>query len=314
MDVDSRVANTAGNVHYDWDNDRNPVQEIESGDVVTFECVDVTDGRLGPSSTAADAVAAMAEFQGHPLTGPIRIDGATPGDVLEVTLLDLQHEGIGFTFQLGDGGGILPESETPEPSLHVWELDESVGHFVDGIEVPLDPFPGTIGVAPAADGVHETSPPRSVGGNMDVKHLGAGTTLYLPVGVDGAKFSLGDCHAAQGDGEVGFTGIEAAMSVTARFRVRPGMNIPHPQFETTGPFTATGRDEPTYGTVGTGDTVLQAAREATRGMLDHLTTARGLGRPEAYALCSVAVDLKINEVVNGTHGVSAYLPESIFPD
>jgi len=313
MDADYQVADSAGNIHCDWDNDRDPVLTIESGDVVTFQCVDVTDGRLGPSSTAADAVAAMYEFRGHPLKEPIRVEGATPGDVLEVTLLDLQHEGIGFTFQLGDGGGILPESEMPGPSLHVWELTGTVGHIVDGIEVLLDPFPGTIGVAPAADGTHDTLPPRTVGGNVDIKHLGAGTTLSLSVEVDGALFSVGNCHAAQGDGEVGFTGIEAAMSVTAQFGVRSDVAISRPRFETTGPFTASGRDEPTYGTVGTADTVLQAAKGAIREMLAHLISDRGLTRMEAYALCSVVFDLKINEVVNGTHCVSAYLPESIFP-
>jgi acetamidase/formamidase len=313
MHVDHIVADTVRNIHYDWDNSRDPILEVESGDVVQFECRDVTDGRLGPESTAADAVTAIDELQGHPMTGPVSIAGATPGDVLEVELLDFQHKGIGFTFQLGDGGGILPASEMPEPSLHIWELTEDVGHFVDGIEVPLDPFPGVIGVAPAEAGPHDTMPPRTVGGNMDVKQLSANTILLLPVDAADALFSIGDCHAAQGDGEVCGTGIEAAMSITIQFRLQSDLRLSHPQLKTTGPFTATGRDQLTHGTTGTGDTVLEAAREAVRGMIYHLTSERGLSSAEAYMLCSVVVDLKISEVVNGTHCVSAYLPESIFP-
>jgi len=313
MQPDYRVPATDETINFDWDADRASVLTIESGDVVEFECVDVTNGQLDEDSTVEDAL--NKEFKGHPITGPVRIPSAEAGDVLEVELLDLRHQGVGFTYQYGDGGGILPEEEMPDPELYVWDLDDEVGHFVDGIRVPLNPFPGTIGVAPAEPGTHSTSPPRSVGGNMDIKHLRAGSTVYLPVEVDGALFSVGDCHAAQGDGEVGYTGIEAAMSVDARFRVRSDMDITQPQFETTGPFTATGSDEPTYGTAGIGSSLLEASQNAIRQMVSHLETTHGLSRTHAYVLCSVAIDLKINELVNwGSYCVSAYLPESIFPD
>ena len=302
-------------VHSTWNNDLEPVCTIEPGDVVRFSCRDATDGQLTPDSTAAD-VAELDIDPVHPLTGPVAIEGARPGDVLEVELLEFEHSGWGYTLVLpGEMGlGLLPEA-FPEPALHVWEFEGDVGHFVDGIEVPLDPFPGTVGVAPAEDGDHDTNPPRAVGGNLDVKHLTAGSTLWLPVAVDDALFSIGDCHAAQGDGEVCVTGIEAPMSVTCRFDVHEARTLEYPQFETGGPFTATGRDEPAFGTTGIDDDLYEAARTAVRGMIEHLHDERGLTREQAYILCSAAVDLKINELVNvPTWVVSAYLPESLFPE
>ena len=150
---------------------------------------------------------------------------------------------------------------------------------------------------------------------MDVKHLTAGSTLYLPVEVAGGLFSTGDCHAAQGDGEVCVTGIEARMFVTARFNVRSDMAIEQPQFRTGGPFTPTGVDESMYGTTGISDDLMTATKKAVRHMIDHLHEERGLTRAEAYILCSAAVDLKISEVVDAPNWtVSAYLPESVFPE
>ena len=311
--VDHQVSDDDGS-HSAWDNGLDPVRTIEPGDVVRFECRDATDGQLGPDSTVAD-VATLEVDPVHPLTGPVAIDGARPGDVLQVEILDLEHEGWGYTVILpGEMGLGLLSDEFPEPDLFVWDLEDDVGHFVNGIEVALDPFPGVIGVAPVESGSHSTFPPRSVGGNLDVKHLTAGSTLYLPIAVDDALFSVGDCHAAQGDGEVCGTGIEAPMAVTCRFGVRSDRSLEGPQFETTGPFTPTGRDEPIYGTTGVADDLMAATRTAIRHMIDHLHDERGLTRGEAYLLCSAAVDLKLNEVVNAPNWtVSAYLPESVFP-
>ena len=312
--VDHRVSADDA-VHSSWDNDLEPALTVEPGDVVRFDCRDATNGQLGPGSTAED-IAAIDVEPIHPLTGPIAIEGARPGDVLEVELLALEHEGWGQTLVLpGEMELGLLADEFPEPALHVWELEDGVARFVDGIEVPIDPFPGVIGVAPAEDGAHSTFPPRSVGGNLDVKHLTAGSTLYLPIAVDDALFSVGDCHAAQGDGEVCGTGIEAPMTVTCRFDVRSDRSLEGPQFETTGPFTPPGRDEPIYGTTGVADDLMAATRTAIRNMVDHLHDERGLTRGEAYLLCSAAVDLKLNEVVNAPNwAVSAYLPESLFPE
>ncbi len=313
--VDHRLSDREPNIHYTFDNSIDPVLTVDPGEVVRFECRDAVDGQLNLQSTAGD-VTDVSFDPVHPLTGPVAVEGAQPGDVLQVELLDLQHKGWGYNvFMPGEMGlGLLPE-EFPDPGIHVWDLEDDVGKFVNGIEVPLDPFPGVIGVAPGEDGAHDTLPPRSVGGNMDVKHLTAGSTLYLPVEAEGALFSTGDCHAAQGDGEVCVTGIEAEMFVTARFDVRKNMDIQQPQFETRGPFTPTGVDEPMYGTTGIDDDLMEATKKAVRHMIEHLHTEQGLSRAEAYILCSAIVDLKINQVVDAPNWtVSAYLPESIFPE
>ena len=312
--VDHELSDADKHIHNAWDNSLDPILTVEAGEVVRFECRDALDGQVGPESGVEDL--ANASFDPvHPLTGPVAVEGAEPGDVLAVDFLDFEHKGWGFTgFMPGEMGlGLLPE-EFPEAGLHVWDLDEEVAHFVDGIEVPLDMFPGIAGVAPAEDGEHDTLPPRDTGGNFDIKHLTAGSTLYLPVEVDGALFSTADCHAAQGDGEVCVTGIEAPMFVTARFDVLKSKSISQPELETTGPFTPTGRDEPMYGTAGIADDLMEATKKAVRHMIDHLEAERGLTREEAYILCSAAVDLKISEVVDAPNWtVTAYLPESIFP-
>jgi acetamidase/formamidase len=309
------VSDSADNIHIGiWDNSIDPVLTVESGAVVEFECRGAPNGAFDRNATAEDLE--TMSFEGHPLTGPVQVEGAKPGDVLEIEFLEFEHKGFGVTYFYpeDEDKGLLP-AEFDEPGLHIWKLEDGVGKFVDGIEVPLAPFPGIAGVAPAEDGEHSTTPPRRVGGNLDIKHLTAGSTLYLPVEVAGALFSIGDCHGAQGDGEVCVTGIEAPMFVTARLSLRSDLDIEQPQFETTGPFTPTGADEPMYGTTGVADNLIEATELAVKQMIDHLHEQRGLTRSEAYLLCSAAVDLKINQAVNQpTYTVSAYLPESLFPE
>lgn len=312
--TDYRLSDAEKNIHRWWDNSLDPILTVESGDVVRFECRDPLDGQINIESTAEDY--ADAELDSiPPLTGPVAVEGANPGDVLAVELLEFQHKGWGHTgyWPSTMDVGVLPD-EFSDAGLHIWDLKGDVGHFVDGIEIPLDPFPGTIGVAPNEDGEHETLPPRDVGGNMDIKHLTEGSTVFLPVKEAGALFSIGDCHAAQGDGEVCQTAIEAPMFVTAQFNVQKDMDITQPQFKTKHPFTATGSDESMYGTTGISDDLMDAARKSVSHMVEHLHEKRGLSQGEAYILCSVAVDLKINEIVDDPNWVvSAYLPESIFP-
>ena len=312
--VDHRLSDADRNVHSAFDNSLDPVLTVADGDVVRFECRDAVDGQVDVETTAED-VTDVSFDPVHPLTGPVRVEGAEPGDVLEVELLDLQHKGWGYNLYFpGDMElGLLPE-DFDEPGIHIWDLEGDVGEFVNGIEVPLSPFPGVIGNAPAEEGAHDTLPPRSTGGNMDVKHMTAGSTVYLPVEVDGALFSTGDCHAAQGDGEVCVTGVEAPMFVTARFRVRTDLDIEQPELQTSGPFTPTGGDEPMYATTGIDSDLMEATKKATRHMITHLHEHRGLTRGEAYLLCSAAMDLKVSEVVDAPNWtVTAYVPESIFP-
>jgi acetamidase/formamidase len=311
--VDHRLSDDESNIHYDWSAELSPVLSVTSGDIVRFDCRDASNGQLGTGATV-ETLRSLT-FKGHPLTGPVAIEGAEPGDVLEVDLLEFEDQGHGFTyFYEGNAGkGLLPE-EFEDPGLHIWEINDEVATFVDGIEIPVAPFPGCIGVAPRAEGPHITTPPRRVGGNVDIKHLTAGSTMYLPLEVETGLFSIGDCHAAQGDGEVCVTGIEAPMSVTARLTVRSDMTIEEPQFRTNGPFTSSGVDEPMYATTGIDSDLMTASKKAVKHMIDHLHEERELSRSEAYILCSVAVDLKINEIVDAPNWViSAYLPESIFP-
>jgi acetamidase/formamidase len=313
--VDHRIGDGDDTVHLGyWDNTLEPARTVDTGDVVQFECRDSTNNHFHHQSTVADL--ATKPDHGHPLTGPVRIEGAEPGDVLVVEILDLEHEGFGVSyFYPGEvGKGLLP-GEFEEPGLHTWELEGDVGHFLDGIEVPLDPFPGIVGLAPAEPGEHSSIPPRRVGGNLDVKHLTAGSTLYLPVAVDGALCSIGDCHGAQGDGEVCVTAIEAPMTVTVRFDLRKDRDLAQPRFETGGPFGPAGPEGPALGMTGIGDDLLGATKRAVGQMIDYLHAERGLTRPEAYILCSAAVDLKINQVVNEPNWtVSAYLSAGLFPD
>lgn len=301
-------------LHTYWDNELEPALRVESGAVVEFDCLNDSGPRITPETTAEDLP--DVEFIGHHLTGPVAVAGAEPGDVLQVDLLDVDHEDWGYTLiRRGEtGSGLLPE-EFPDPYIYHWALENGIGRFEEGIEVPLDPFPGVVGVAPSEPGEHSTTPPRAVGGNMDVKHLTAGATVYLPVATDEALFSIGDGHAAQGDGEVCVSAIETPTSVTARLRVRSELDIDTPQFETTGPFAPSGRGKRAFATTGVRDDLMAATRDATRAMVDRLHRNRGLSRAEAYVLCSVAGDLKVNEVVDEPNWVvSMYLSEGLFPD
>lgn len=313
-DVDHELDSTDENIHTEWDNTLDPRLTIESGDVVRFECRDASNGQFSPDSSV-DEVLEVDASQIHPMTGPVAIKGAQPGDVLEVELLEFEHDGWGYTVVYpGDQGkGLLP-GQFPNPDLHIWELENDVAKFVDGIRIPVHPFPGNIGVVPAEKGKHSTIPPRDVGGNIDIKHLTAGSKLYLPIEVRDGMFSIGDCHAAQGDGEVCVTGIESPMTVSACLVLRQDIDIPQPRFLSDHPFTPSGQDELVVGTTGVGDDLMTASKRAVEQMIDHLHTERGLSRGKAYMLCSAAVDLKINEVVNDPNWtVSAYLPQSIFP-
>ena len=211
------------------------------------------------------------------------------------------------------GFGLLPE-EFPDAYLRIFDLsDGDVAHFREDITIPLEPYFGTMGVCPA--GAHDQSvlPPGSFGGNMDIRQTVRGSTLYLPVQVDDALFSCGDAHAAQGDGEVCVTAIESPMYAALRFTLDRGRSIPAPQFSTPGPLTRRVDSAPFYGTTGVNSDLYVAAQDAVRAMIDHLGHRYDLSREDAYLLCSLAVDLKISEIVDGgQYIVSALLPEAIF--
>jgi len=192
----------AGQVHYEWNNAIAPRLEIEPGDTVVFQTRDAADGFYSRASTHAD-VLNRGPFRGHPLTGPVRVRGAEPGDVLVVEILDVKPAAdFGWT-AIRPGRGLLPESDFSKPFLQIWDLSDGTHARMDRrVAVPIEAFPGVMGTALDEPGGHSTMPPRKNGGNMDIKQLTRGATLYLPVWVPGALFSVGDGHAAQGDGEV----------------------------------------------------------------------------------------------------------------
>ena len=291
-------------VHYAWDNAIPPRLEIESGETVRFSCRDAFDGAYRRDSRAVvDRV-----FKGHPLTGPVAIRGARPGDVLQVDVLDLVTGDFGVTMFVPDRG--LLAGEFRDPYLKVWDLHGDAAELRPGVRVPLAPFLGVMGVALAEPGEHSTIPPRAQGGNMDIKQLTTGSTLFLPVAVDGGLFSCGDGHAAQGDGEVCITAIETTMTATLRFTVRRDLRLAAPEFEAQSAGAQPGRH---YVTTGIAPDLMDATKAAVRAMIAHLVTACGLTREDAYVLCSVAADLKISEVVDAPNWVvSAFLPLSLF--
>lgn len=302
-------------VHYAWDNSLAPRIEIEPG--ATLHCLtrDSADRFYTPDSTHED-VTRKGPLKGHPLTGPIRVRGAQRGDTLAITVLDVTPTlGFGWT-AIRPGRGLLPEAEFPRPFLQIWELSGDglarMGPRSD-IAVPIAPFPGIIGTALPEPGAHSTIPPRRNGGNMDQKHLTRGATLYLPVFVDGALLSVGDAHAAQGDGEVCITAVEMSAEVTLRIELLSGRTIPEPQLRTPGPLCADPGARGWFATTACGPDLQENARQSVRYMIDHLVRERRLSREEAYVLCSVCVDLKITEIVDNPNWiVSAFLPEFVF--
>jgi len=299
-------------VHFGWDRSEPPVATIAPGDTVTLACRDAGDGQLGPGSTDAD-VSAMDAARVNPVTGPLLIDGAKPGDALAIRIVDLSPSGFGWT-ALIPGFGLLAE-QFPDPRLHLWRYDASGGSplaFGDIAEIPLCPFVGTIGTAPAEPGRHSVIPPRNVGGNMDIRDLGPGTTVFLPVEVAGALLSAGDTHAAQGDGEVCGTAIESAMDLTLQVDLVKDARLVFPRYETTRARPGSGG---VVATTGIGPELMPASRDAVSGMIDHLTRTRSVSAEAAYMLCSVAGDLRISQIVDAPNWtVSFAIPKTIFAD
>jgi acetamidase/formamidase len=299
-------------VHFTWDTGNEPLLTIADGDVVVFETRDVSDDQIGPDSDTS-VIAGLDWDRVYPLAGPVYVDGAEPGDTLAIELLDLHTKGWGWTAIL-PGLGLLSDDFT-EPYLRVFDLTRGdVTAFREDILVPLAPFMGTMGVCPAGASAQPVMPPGTFGGNLDTRQLVRGTTLFLPVQVEGALFSTGDAHGCQGDGEICVTGLEAPMFATMRFSLQKGRSIPAPQYRTApGPLTPAVDSGAFYGTTGIGGDLYAAAQDATRAMIDHLTVNYALSPEDAYVLCSLVVDLKISEIVDaGQYVVSAVLPESVF--
>jgi formamidase len=343
--------------HNRWHPDIPPLVRCEPGEEVLLETRDALDGQIGPGATA-DAVAATNLDVVHPLTGPVYVEGAEPGDVLEIEIVEVAPEPYGFTVQV-PGFGFLRD-QFPDPYVVHWDIADgwATSDTLPGIQIPGSPFMGTIGLSPghellatttareqalldrggvvlppspasavpddqriAAEALR-TIPPREQAGNVDIKQLGAGTTLLLPVGTPGGLFSAGDAHFAQGDGEACGTAIEMSATLRVRFGLQKGEAAVHgirrsdyylpPEYAAPRRFYATTGISVTRDGENHSEDVTLAARNALLNMIDHLGE-RGWNRQQAYVICSVAVDLKISQLVDVPNLlVSAFLPEDIF--
>jgi acetamidase/formamidase len=297
--------------HAFWDNSYPARLRIQTGDTVVFETLEASAGQVGPDSPSVVVGNLNFDFI-HPLTGPVYVEGAEPGDALVVDIVSIKHKGWGWNAVI-PGFGLLAEDFT-EPYLHHYKLGETTCEFRSDIHIPYEPFCGVMGVGPREAGRFTTIPPRENAGNIDIRHLTPGSRAFFPVLVPGALFSCGDCHSAQGDGEVNGTGIETKMSVTLTFNLQKNAHIPELRFITPPGKKLTVADEGGYYVVTAhGPDLFKDTQQAIRYMIDYLSSEHNMTREQAFCLCGAAVDLKISEVVDAPNWiVSAYLPLSVF--
>lgn len=349
--------------HNRWHPDIAPVVTCEPGDEVLLETRDAFDGQFHPGATAVEVGNVDLNLV-HPLTGPVYVEGAEPGDLLVVDVLEVSPEPYGYTAEV-PGFGFLRE-EFPEPFLVKWAIEDMAATSPDipGVRIPGAPFMGIMGLAPSrdlmqkiaareqalldrggfvltpdpggavpttaniADEALRTIPPREIGGNMDIKQTAAGARVFFPVFTEGAMFSAGDSHFAQGDCETCGTAIEMDATLRVRFDLRKGAaaerRIRDVQFERSSYVISPEMQAPQrfFATTGLSierdgsnqsENLTVAARNALLNMIDHLEAEYGYTRQQAYALCSVAVDLKVSELVDVPNFiVSAFLPLDIF--
>lgn len=294
-----------------WNRDTPPRLWIDSGDEITLEMKDASDGQVQPNMSL-DQFEELDPTRIHALTGPIGIRDAEPGDRLIIDILSYEHEGWAWT-SIMPGLGLLPV-DFPDRFIHFWELEETVTRSMPGLEIPLAPFCGIIGVQPPETGEFRTRPPGAHGGNMDVRHLVAGSHLHLPVFTPGAGLCAGDAHAAQGDGEVSINGMEAPMKVKFRINLLPGEAPNAPYIECPVPLEPAVFRECTHHLfVESHEDAREAAKEVVRRAVDYLSRRCGLSPEQAYVTCSVVLRLKISQLVNVPMiTVTGYLPEAIF--
>jgi acetamidase/formamidase len=287
------------NYHYKWNNEHKPIIHIRSGDSIHFAVNEVSSWQITKNSNVGD-LAKLDWSKLYPLSGPVFVEQANEGDALAIQVEEVRTADWGWSAIL-PGFGLLPEFK--DSFLWIWDLSKSKEfvRFKNKIKVPLDPFCGVMGVAPGEKGVFEVMPPRKHGGNLDIKHLTVGSKLILPVWTKGALFSVGDLHAAMGDGEVCISAIECPGEVTLKFELIKDANLSAPRFFTNGKsHSNTGGS---IVTTGIAPDLMDATRLAARNMIDYLVREHDLESKEAYVLCSVAGDLKIHEVVDAPNWV-----------
>ena len=311
MSVPNRHTIHREHIHHGWNNAFTPRLSIAPGETVQFEIVDASSGQLTRTSTAAD-LEKLDLARVNPVTGPVYVDGARPGDALKVKVLSFRPSGWGWTGNI-PGFGLLTD-QFPHAKLHHWNYGPGLAPamYGPGGRVPLKPMCGTIGVAPAAPGLHSIIPPRNVGGNMDIRDIVEGVELHLPVEVDGALFSVGDTHAAQGDGEVCGTAIESSIDVALEFDLVKGANLRAPRYATPGPVSGHFDTKGYEVTTGIGPDLMAGARAAVSDMIELLSRRFGYSPIDAYMLCSVCADLRISSIVDVPNWVvSFYFPRVV---
>jgi len=296
-----------------WDASLPPVSNIASGDRVTIQCVSGNPEWMPPPSTGFEVLPELRNIHqqvrrgtgNHILTGPIFVRGAAAGDVLEVRILGIElRQNWGYNL-FRPYGGTLAE-EFPYHRLFHLALDKNTNTAAlpSGLRVPLRPFFGQLGVAPPKEfGRQNSKEPREFGGNLDCKELTAGSIIYLPVWNDGALFSTGDGHAAQGDGEVDGTAIETALTGTFEFIVRTDMKLELPRAEKPDAWITMGFDED----------LDDAVKQALRDMIKLIGELSGLSPQDAYTLCSIAADLRVTQTVDGNKGIHCVLAKGKLP-
>lgn len=293
---------TRDQTHNKFSSTIEPVIKVPSGAIIEAFTEEASDEQLQLNSPLED-LKNVSFDPVHPLTGPVYVEGAEPGDMLAVTLHEIEIGSWGWTAVI-PGFGFLSD-RFDQYALKTFDLrsNDKVLAFNDQIKIPLRPFPGVMGVAPATDSLLNTIPPRANGGNMDNPYLTEGTTVYFPVFVEGGLFSIGDTHAVQGLGEICGTAVEAPMRIVYEIELIKGQTIPEPQYET----------EEYYAVTAYGTTLDIAAKKATEFMVDYLVSQRQMQAAEAYMLCSLAGDLLIAEVVDVPHVlVAMHMPKNIF--
>jgi acetamidase/formamidase len=328
LKVNHHLRSTPGNlVQGYFSAETPPVLRIASGEIVTIDTISGGGSRNNEDpekffkdndiSLELEVVKDIIAFRnakvppsgirGHLMTGPIFVEGAAPGDMLEVRVLDIKSRApYGMNSGRPGSGGIPDLVPRPYSKLIKFDLERQVAKFSENIEIPLKQFQGVMGVAPAAgSGKLSSSPPyTNIGGNFDNKHLGKGATLYLPVQADGALFQTGDPHAAQGNGEISITAIESSNTVTMQFIVHKGVALKVPRAETPTHYICMGLDVE----------LTLAMRMAITQTIDFLKEKKGLDFFDALALGSVGVDFEVTQVVDNTKGIHAMIPKAIFKD
>jgi acetamidase/formamidase len=282
-----------------------PALTVESGDIVTIETLHHYGGTVQPGMSLEEIACLRGDPQWgpHSVTGPVAIRGAKPGDGLEVRILKIVLKSFGFNSSQ-PGKGALPD-DCLNGQIKYFDLEavDRAVRFAPGIAIPLRPFPGIVAVAPAVEGQFSTIQPGPFGGNLDLKELTEGAVLYLPVFAPEALLWIGDAHAAQGDGEVNHNAIECAFrEIQIQLVLRKDLQIHLPLAET-----------PTHWiTLGFHPDLDEALKIALKEMIRFLEAEKGLSFPDAYALCSIAVDFRVTQAVNGNKGIHGMLPKVIF--